>query len=46
LIRLAWFCSSDHGFARFSAAIEPKLDPSFLESETGGASMDFESSAL
>src|SRR5262249_54946816 len=29
LIRLAWFCISGHGFTRFSAAIGPKLDPSF-----------------
>src|SRR5258706_11705061 len=31
LIRLAWFCVTDHGFTRFSAVIGPKLDPSFLQ---------------
>jgi hypothetical protein len=29
LIRLAWFCVSDHGFTRYSGVNGPKLDPSF-----------------
>jgi hypothetical protein len=30
LIRLAWFCVTDHGFTPFSAVVGPKSDPSFF----------------